>query len=61
MLENSDYRVCSDHFVDGEPAKLYDFTNPNWLPTLNLGIRNRRTIQITLDMNELSGKVMNKE
>ena len=37
MLDNSDYRVCSNHFVDGEPAKLYDFTNPNWLPTLNLG------------------------
>ena len=37
MLDNSDYRVCSVHFVDGEPAKLYDFTNPNWLPTLNLG------------------------
>ena len=37
MLENSDYRVCSDHFVDGEPAKLYDFANPNWLPTLQLG------------------------
>ena len=37
MLENSDYRVCSDHFVDGEPAKLYDFINPNWLPTLKLG------------------------
>ena len=37
MLDNSDYRVCSDHFVDREPAKLYDFTNPNWLPTLNLG------------------------
>ena len=29
MLDNSDYRVCSDHFVD--------FINPNWLPTLNLG------------------------
>lgn len=22
MLENSDYRVCSDHFVDGEPASF---------------------------------------
>ena len=37
MMENSDYRVCSDHFVTGEPAKLYEFTSPNWLPTLNLG------------------------
>ena len=37
MMENSDYRVCSDHFVTGEPAKLYKFTSPNWLPTLNLG------------------------
>ena len=37
MIENSDYRVCSDHFVTRKAAKLYEFTSPNWLPTLNLG------------------------
>ena len=42
MLEKSDYRVCSEHFVDGEPAKLYEFTKSNWLPTLNLGHTKQR-------------------
>ena len=28
-------RVCSDHFTSGKPAKLYDTTNPDWVPTLN--------------------------
>ena len=32
------YRICSRHFNSGEPTKnLYDCTNPDWLPTLNLG------------------------
>ena len=32
------YRICSRHFKLGEPMKnLYDFTNPDWLPTQNLG------------------------
>ena len=31
------WRVCSRHFVSGKPADLYDITNPEWLPTLNLG------------------------
>ena len=30
-------RVCSDHFTSGKPAKLYDTTNPDLVPTLNLG------------------------
>ena len=30
-------RVCSDHFTSGKRAKLYDTTNPDWVPTLNLG------------------------
>ena len=29
-------RVCSDHFTSGKPAKLYDTTNPDLVPTLNL-------------------------
>ena len=30
-------RVCSRHFLSGAPSTLYDFTNPDWAPTLNLG------------------------
>jgi len=30
------YRICSLHFVSEWPADLYDTTNPNWLPTMNL-------------------------
>ncbi len=29
-------RVCSDHFLNGAPCKLYDINNPNWAPSLNL-------------------------
>ena len=36
-IHDHDYRVCSRHFVTGEPAKLYETNKPNWLPTLNLG------------------------
>ena len=33
----SNTRVCSDHFISGSPAALYDETNPDWIPSLNLG------------------------
>ena len=35
QLDN--YRICERHFILGSPAKLYDRTNPDWLPPLNLG------------------------
>jgi len=36
------YRVCSRHFKSGAPASdLFDETNPDWLPTLNLGHREK--------------------
>ena len=30
-------RICSRHFIAGKPANLFDETNPDWLPTQNLG------------------------
>ncbi len=30
-------RICSRHFISGKPADLLDDTNPDWLPTQNLG------------------------
>lgn len=35
ILEND--RVCSEHFVSGEPAKDWNRFNVNWFPTLCLG------------------------
>ena len=29
--------VCSDHFISGSPATLFDSTNPDWVPSLKLG------------------------
>ena len=29
--------MCSTHFLSGAPSTLYDVTNPDWAPTLNLG------------------------
>ena len=37
------YRICSRHFKFGEPMRnLYDTTNPDWLPTQNLGHTKKR-------------------
>ena len=36
--ENYPYtRVCSEHFVSGQPSKLYESTHPDWIPSRNLG------------------------
>ncbi|XP_041362560.1 uncharacterized protein LOC121378453 [Gigantopelta aegis] len=32
-------RVCSRHFISGKPSTLYDETNPDWVPSLNLGYK----------------------
>lgn len=33
----SNARVCSDHFVSGQPTDLYDTEDADWAPSLNLG------------------------
>ena len=32
--------LCSDHFITGSPSSLYDITNPDWVPSVNLGHTN---------------------
>ena len=29
--------VCGKHFINGKPSALYETTDPNWIPTINLG------------------------
>ena len=29
-------RVCSDHFINGSPSRIYDETNQDWAPSLKL-------------------------
>lgn len=33
---NSTLMVCCKHFISGAPAKLFDTTNPDWVPTQNM-------------------------
>ena len=35
ILRNN--RICSQYFIAGKPANLFDETNPDWLPTQTLG------------------------
>lgn len=30
-------RICSRHFITGKPAPLEDETNPDWVPSQNMG------------------------
>ncbi|KAK3590061.1 hypothetical protein CHS0354_041093 [Potamilus streckersoni] len=36
-LNVDNVRVCSDHFVSGRPATLYDTSDVDWAPSLKLG------------------------
>ena len=36
-------RVCSDHFITGQPSHLEDTGNPDWVPTRKLGYDTPRT------------------
>ncbi|KAJ8963496.1 hypothetical protein NQ317_003891 [Molorchus minor] len=36
-------RICANHFVSGEPAKLEDKDNPDWVPSVNMGYITTKT------------------
>ncbi|KAG5867140.1 hypothetical protein JTB14_011347 [Gonioctena quinquepunctata] len=36
-------RICADHFVSGEPAKLEDRERPDWVPSVNMGYISMKT------------------
>ena len=35
--KNSTLHVCGKHFINGKPSASYETTDPNWIPTINLG------------------------
>ncbi|KAJ8929371.1 hypothetical protein NQ314_017952 [Rhamnusium bicolor] len=35
FLKNA--RICSNHFITGQPAELEDKDNPDWIPSQNVG------------------------
>ena len=35
--KNSTLHVCGHHFILGRPAALFEPSNPDWAPSLNLG------------------------
>ena len=43
-------RICSTHFILGRPAYLFDVTNLDWLPTLNLGHLKRKVPEPTSEL-----------
>ena len=36
---NSTFRVCGKHFIKGQPSKLFESTDPDWAPSLELGYK----------------------
>ena len=35
--KNSKLHVCGNHFINGKRSTLFQSTDPNWIPTINLG------------------------
>ena len=35
--KNSTLHVCGKDFINGKPSALHETTDPNWIPTINLG------------------------
>ena len=46
-----DHKVCEDHFIGKSPAKLFDKTNPDWIPTVNMGYQNKVSTNIMARYN----------
>ncbi|XP_060604759.1 uncharacterized protein LOC132757489 [Ruditapes philippinarum] len=42
-------RVCSDHFVNGKKAALYERESPDWAPTVNMGTKVLRSPYLAND------------
>ncbi len=47
--QHPDICVCSDHFIGGPAAKLYDVDNTDWAPSLNLGYSSCHSTSISIE------------
>ena len=45
--KNSTLHVCGNHFILGGPAALFEPSNPDWAPILNLGYKKLPVISST--------------
>lgn len=50
--ENRNLRVCGAHFITGKPAKLFDETDLDWVPSLLLGYSAKSTDSSQHQRNE---------
>ncbi|XP_062386610.1 zinc finger protein 70-like [Sardina pilchardus] len=55
------HRVCSQHFVKGEPSQLYDRTNPDWAPSLKLGVTLEATSHTDKEVEVESGPAQSNQ
>ena len=40
--------MCSVHFISSEPASLFDETNPDWIPTVNMDTKSMKAETVML-------------
>ncbi|XP_062593212.1 uncharacterized protein LOC134254688 [Saccostrea cucullata] len=45
-------KVCSDHFISGERADLYDFANPDWAPSFNMNTKDQQCPEGRMERHE---------
>ncbi|KAL3864428.1 hypothetical protein ACJMK2_006112 [Sinanodonta woodiana] len=61
-LNVDNVRVCSDHFVSGRPATLYDTSDVDWAPSLKLGYDSDSTQEkISKTKGRKDGNMPNKK
>ncbi|KAJ8919085.1 hypothetical protein NQ315_012070 [Exocentrus adspersus] len=59
FLKNA--RICENHFVSGEPAKLEDKDHPDWVPSVNMGyftikVQNKQSLNRHVRSDECHSK-----
>ena len=50
--KNSTLHVCGSHFILGRPVALFEPSNPDWAPSLNLEYKNYQLLHSTMASGE---------